>query len=299
MKRLITLILLVSLMLGLLLFGLLRIDRKPPVISVKNRDQQFTCETTFENLLDNAFAEDDNELKDFFIEERNYSEIAEDKKVTYVAIDSQNNVSKETLYLNVNDEVLKRKIVLLQPLKIELKDDFLLSDYFAVQNECGWTFKANLDLEGADLNSIGTYKVTVSAPKDPSIVPLVAEMEVNRFSVPVITLRETEIEHFVDEEIDPAEEVVSIEDDKDSEEYLFDTLVIDPGNYDPGKEGDYRITYSSTDSNGNTGTATLTVRVRKRPESTSDPYADQIATCEYNGGTWDYYWNDCYYNNGE
>ncbi len=286
-KKLLILVVLFMVAVGVFVFSRLSGDKKAPTISIINEDIEFTCSTSLEELLKNATASDESGIKAFFIEENDLIEIIESKKLTYVAIDTNNNVAKESFYIKFNDAVTHKKIVQLKPLKMEVNKNFLVSDYFAVENDCGCRFDNKVKVEGMDLKTIGEYEIKATVVNNDSIEAFEGIMRVNRFSVPLITLKEDTVEIYVGQSVDTYSLIESIEDDKDSEELLFKNLTIDTSGFPIDKTGTFPIIYNCEDSDGNVGTVTLRVIVSPLPQEATE--------CINNGGSWDYYWNTCYY----
>ena len=93
------------------------VDHKKPNISVKGTPT-LACNISFDDLMTFAEASDNKGLKSFFIEERSLSSIADSKHLTYVAIDENNNVSKQRVSVDVDPSVNTYHIEILKhPIK--------------------------------------------------------------------------------------------------------------------------------------------------------------------------------------
>ena len=135
-------------------------DTKAPDISVRSNEMTIGCKTSYSDLMDYASVTDDD-VEEFFIEEKDLVEIITNKKVTYVAIDKSSNVAKETVYINPDKDVANYYIDIIKEPVFEYKQDFLITDYFRVKNGCGLEFEGNLKIDGLDINKTGKYEISL------------------------------------------------------------------------------------------------------------------------------------------
>ena len=248
-------------------------DNIKPTIEIINKPT-LACGVTYDELLDNATTEDEN-LKSFFIEEKDLLKIADTKKITYVAIDQSNNVSKKSIDIDVDDDITTYHIETLKPLNVQVKQKFISSDYFTLKNGCGWDIDDYFTVEGADFNKIGSYDIRVKVKKHPETDILQTTVEVDDYLSPKIVLINNQVinkseRYYTDEYF--LEQIDHVEDDEDNTDDLLTNvtcnwkevlLPTDSGYVD--KIGTYTITYHVIDSKGNTGKATLRV-ILEKPE---------------------------------
>ncbi len=247
-------------------------DRKAPSINVSDVPE-ISCSLKYEELLNYA-SSDDEDLKSFFVEEGSLSEIANNGYLTYVAIDTNNNVSKLKVNVSIASELINYHIELLQPLKAQIHETFKTGEYLTLKNDCGWNINDTFNIEGVDYDLKGEYDVKVTAKSHSEVEALVTTMKVDDFESPVINLASESIDvHsgllFSDEWF--LKNIVSVEDDNDDGEELLsrvstnwkDVMLPSSSGY-VSKEGTYTITYRVTDSDGNTGTATLHLSLKKQ-----------------------------------
>lgn len=263
--------LLISLILAVFAFLASRVfvDRKPPEITVLSTPK-LTANTTEKDLLNYCSVVDEN-LKSFIIEESELINVVEQGQVTYVAIDNANNVTKLVVDIDVDPEVKSFHVEAIKPLKLQIGNTLVGSDYFVLKNECGWTLKDNFEITGINNKTAGEYDVKVVSKKHES-EPLFCTFEVDDYLAPKITLTDDLLETYTgliwnDEYF--LEFVDTIEDDKDDPSELINKVktnwssVMKPNNSGyVWNEGNYTITYSVTDSEGNIGKTTLMVRLR-------------------------------------
>ncbi len=247
-------------------------DNKAPDISV-NDGLEISCSLSYDDLLSYA-SSDDSDLKSLFVEEKKLSDIADNGYITYVAIDTSNNISKKKVNVSVSPELVNYHIEVLQPLKAQINEDFKASEYLTLKNGCGWDVKDTFKIEGVDYDLKGDYLVKISVKSHTSVEPLTTTMEVDDFKSPVINLASDNIEtssnlFFSDEWF--LRNVVSVEDDNDNGAELIDKVrtnwedVMFPTSTGyVSREGTYTITYRVTDSDGNTGTALLRLTLRRQ-----------------------------------
>lgn len=245
----------------------LLIDRKAPKISI-NETPTLGCSVSFDDLMKFAVAEDEKGIKSFFIEERSLSDIADYNHLTYVAIDENNNVSKQRVSVNVEPSVKTYHIeILKQPLQAQLRESLRTSEFLALKNECGWTIEDTFVVEGVDFTQAEEYDAKISVKKHGNVEPVFATVEVDNFNAPRIILTEETYKDwanmiYTDDYF--MEFIDHIEDDKDNPNELYEKVVCNwresmmPRNSGlVERGGTYTITYRVTDSDGNTGRATL------------------------------------------
>ena len=242
------------------------IDNINPSINI-NSTPTIGCHVSFDDLMNHANAADNKEIKSFFIEENTLSEIADKKYLTYVAVDSSNNVSKQRVSVNVDSDVTTYHIEVLQPLKAQIRETFKTKDYLVLKNECGWEVDDTFMIENVDFNLKDTYDAKIVAKKHSHTEPVYTTVDVDNFKAPIITLSHDTYKDFTEMIYNDEyfkEFIVSVEDDVDNGKDLLDKVttnwreVMVP--YQSGyveRAGVFTITYKVTDSEGNTGTNTL------------------------------------------
>ena len=242
------------------------IDNTNPTIKT-NSTPTIGCNVSFDDLMANATADDNKQIKSFFVEENTLSEIADKKYLTYVAVDTSNNVSKQRVSVNVDHDVTKYHIEVLQPLKAQIRETFKTKDYLVLKNECGWEVDDTFVIENVDFDLKDTYDAKIVAKKHSHAEPVYTTVDVDNFKAPIITLSYDTYKDFT--EMIYNDEyfkgfIVSVEDDVDNGDELLDRVttnwreVMVP--YASGyveRAGVFTITYKVTDSEGNTGTNTL------------------------------------------
>jgi len=267
MKKIILPILIFLLCAGSVASTYLLIDRKSPDISV-NGTPSLGCSVSFDDLMNYASAYDDKGVKSFFIEEKSLNEIADYSYLTYVAIDENNNVSKQRVSVHVDPDVKTYHIeILKQPMKAQIRKSLKTSEYLALKNECGWDVEDSFQVEGVDFSSAEVYDARISVKKHGNVEPVYAMVEVADFTAPRIYLTQETYKDwtnmiYTDEYF--LGFIDRIEDDEDDPEELYEKVVtnwreimIPFSNGLMERGGTYTITYRVTDSDGNTGRATL------------------------------------------
>ena len=244
----------------------LLLDRKSPVIT-SNGTPTLSCEVRTDDLMRYAEATDDKQLKTFFIEENDLSDIADNRYLTYVAIDEANNVSKLRVAVSVASDITNYHIEVLRPLKAQIRETFKTSGYLVLKNECGWEIDDSFLIEGVDYTLQGDYEAVIRSKKHASVQPLYTTVEVDDFKAPKIVLKYETLsdwtnmyysdEYFLDL-------VDYVEDDNDDPNVLKPKVTcnwreaMNPSSSGyMSRTGTYTITYRVTDSDGNTGRTTL------------------------------------------
>lgn len=257
------------------------IDNISPRITVNNTPT-LGCSVSFDDLMNYASADDNKGVKSFFIEEKSLSDIADYKHLTYVAIDENNNVSKQRVSVNIDPGVRTYHIeVLKQPLQAQIGESLKASDYLALKNECDWTISDTFIVEGVDFSQKEEYDARISVKKHSNVEPVFALVEVDDFTAPRIILTDETYKDWAnmiysDEYF--LEFIDRVEDDKDDPEELKERVytnwreVMMPSSSGlMQRGGTFTITYRVTDSDGNTGKATLSLLIQVPTYAPSSP----------------------------
>ena len=280
MKKIVLPIFLVLLCITGVASTFLFVDRKAPSISV-NGTPTLGCSVSFDDLIKYASAEDEKGVKSFFIEEKSLSDIADYNHLTYVAIDENNNVSKQRVSVNVDPAVKTYHIeILKQPLQAQLRESLKASEYLALKNECEWTIDDIFVVEGVDFSAAEEYDARINVKKH-EVEPIFATVEVADFNAPRIYLTDETFEDwatmiYTDEYFKGF--IDRIEDDKDDPNELMDKININwreammpRSNGLVERGGTYTITYRVTDSDGNTGRETLKLLIEVPVYAPAEP----------------------------
>ena len=257
------------------------IDNISPRITV-NSTPTLGCSVSFDDLMNYASADDNKGVKSFFIEEKSLSDIADYNHLTYVAIDENNNVSKQRVSVNIDPGVRTYHIeVLKQPLQAQIGESLKASDYLALKNECDWTISDTFIVEGVDFSQKEEYDARISVKKHSNVEPVFALVEVDDFTAPRIILTDETYKDWAnmiysDEYF--LEFIDRVEDDKDDPEELKERVytnwreVMMPSSSGlMQRGGTFSITYRVTDSDGNTGKATLSLLIEVPTYAPSSP----------------------------
>ena len=272
MKKIVVLLFVLLMCCGAVASTFFLIDRQSPNITVKGTPT-LGCNVSFNDLMNYASAEDDKGVKSFFVEEKLLSDIADQGHLTYVAIDENNNVTKQRVSVNVAPEVKTYHIEVLKPLQVQIKKTLKTKDYLVLRNECGWEIEDTFLLEGVDYTQAETYDAKITAKNHNYAEPVYTTVEVADFNAPRIILTEETYMDWInmiytDEYF--LEFIDHIEDDKDDPEELYSKVITNWREimmpFSSGlmeRTGTYTITYKVTDSDGNTGRTTLRLLLRK------------------------------------
>lgn len=248
-------------------------DNSKPNIEILNKPT-LACNISYNDLLRYAKA-DDNNLRSFFIEENDLLEIANNKVITYVAIDQSNNVSKKSIDIEVDDDITTYHIETIKPLNAQINQKFVSKDYFVLKNKCGWEIDDTFVVEGVDFNNIGSYDAKIKAKKHLETDVLETIIEVDDFLSPKIVLVSDQVKNYSERYYSNdyfLELIDYIQDDEDDSDDLIGKVISNwqevlfptsSGYVD--RAGTYTITYRVTDSQGNTGKTTLRL-ILEKPE---------------------------------
>ena len=255
------------------------LDRKAPVIKTSSTPV-LGCNVSYDDLMTYASATDDKEIKSFFIEEKKVNDIAEYGTLTYVAIDTSENVSKQRVSVEVDPAYKTFHIEQLQPLKAQINEPINIEEYVALKNGCGHNVDEVFVIDGVNYNREDTYDVTITPMIHHKIEPVKAKMTVGNLHAPVIVLKETEITDESDSYYSDGyflRQIDHIEDDADSSDALLENVttnwkevLTDGINNYVGKTGTYVIKYTVSDSDGNTGTTELSITLEAKEPVTEE-----------------------------
>lgn len=233
------------------------IDRKAPKISVTD-NIIIACDISKDGLLNYARVEDEN-YKSLFIEEYSIEDVADKSKVTFVAMDKSNNVSRLEVPVKVEDSVKSYHIEQYKPLQLQINTKLIGSDYFALKNDCGWDIKEEFNIKNINTKQAGKYNVVVSSRKHHSD-DIEVVFEVGDFLAPKINLRYEAISNYAGKLYSDEyflDFIENIEDDNDDPDVLLDSVKCNwkdvlsaDENGLVSKTGTYTISYVVTDSEG-------------------------------------------------
>ena len=261
-------LLIVSVILNVLAVGstFVLLDRKSPTITSKGTPT-LGCGVKVEDLMAYGEAVDDKQLKAFFIEENELSDIADNNYLTYVAIDESNNVAKLRVPVVVDSDITRYHIEVLKPLKAQIRDTFKTSGYLVLKNECGWDIDDSFVIEGVDYTLQGEYEALVKAKKHSHVDPVYTTVMVDDFKAPRIVLSSESVSDWTNMYYNDdyfLDLVDYVEDDNDDPNTLKAKVtcnwrdVMNPSTSGyMSRTGTYNVTYRVTDSEGNTGRTTL------------------------------------------
>lgn len=265
MKKVLPIIISLLVAIGIFAYSYFMYDRKEPTIEVI-KTPILACNIGLDDLLDFVRVPDDD-LKTLFLEETDMMDILETGKATYVAIDSNNNISKLKINVEFNDELKNIHIEEAKPLKITANSNFNLNEYFVIANECGFSKRGEFSISGVDCSVNGEYSAVVSSKID-ECDDINVLFSIIQEGAPTVHLEDHIIYAGTNERFSTYyfnRLVDDIYDDNDT--YLQastnwkDVLVKnDDGRY---SQGEYIVTYYVTDSDDNIGKSTLKVIVDK------------------------------------
>lgn len=248
-------------------FSTFYVDNEAPIINVKDTPI-LACDITREDLLKYADIQDEN-LKDFFVEETDLATIAENGSLTYVAIDKNNNISKKEVKVEQDGDINVYHIEVIDDLSLPIRTNLLASKYFALKNKCGWSVRDSFTIDGVDRKTAGAYSAEISSRKYNSenlnVLFVVDDPEAPKIELEDISVTvnmNDELDYYFFEDL-----VKTIKDNKTDEEDLWNTLTIDYKNVlkvrndDRVEPGKYLITYTVKDNDDNVSRATLRVVV--------------------------------------
>lgn len=139
-------------------------------------------------------------------------------------------------------------------------NDFVNNDIKCIDNRCFYLDK-DIEYTISDINSLGKQNVQIEITYDGEKYNHIYEIEVKDETLPEIVLVNDIIELNLNDEFDPKNYINSINDNYDGD--LSNNVIVET-NVDINKEGEYSITYSVTDSNGNTNKKELPVIVKAK-----------------------------------
>ena len=270
MKNIVLIIITLLICIGGVSSTYLLLDRSSPDIIIISTPSM-GCDVSFDDLLSFAQASDDKGIKSFFIEEDSLNSIAENGYLTYVAVDTSNHVKKKQSTVNVERSLKEYRIEILKPLSFQVKEIPNIEEYLRITNGCNWDIDEQVEIDGVDLNKMGTYEAEIYSRKHSNIEPLIKEVTVSDLRIPVIMLNSESAEgsserYYSDDYF--LSFIDHIEDDVDDAETLREGVLCDwmeaLGASQSGyvsRSGNFAITYSITDSDGNIGTAVLNMRL--------------------------------------
>lgn len=240
----------------------LLLDTEGPQIDYPSDYLTVACSLSYEDLLKEVEVTDRSGVRELFVEESDLNEIVANHKLTYVAIDNFNNVSKRQVGVRAEQAVGEFHISQLKDAVFEVGEPYDLDDYFTVSNGCGWRYPADLQIEGLKLEEVGEYDAMVYVSDDSTIDPLsVRAVVLDSFS-PRITLKYEELELMVNEYFDYRLAIKELSDDKDDYDFLYESLEID-GDVDVTSPGQYILTFRVHDSTQRVAEAELKVIVKE------------------------------------
>lgn len=241
-------------------------DKVAPVIEIKSTPM-LNEDSDYEDLI-NYVEVYDEDLKSIFIENINVSEILDKKQVTYVAIDNSNNITKLKSSVDIDPKYATYHIACIKDPNIQVNTKFNVSDYFELQNEYGIRIEDKLKTNNIDTSKVGDYEIEVSASSF-DCEPINATVSVTNENAPTISLTKDTIDYYTYtywSDNDFLGIIDSIEDDKDSSEYLLENTYVDWKEVldadDDGYVsvvGSYTVTYTVIDSDNNEAKTTVEV----------------------------------------
>lgn len=234
-------------------------DKEAPQIVIKE-DPKLSCNCAYDDLINYAEAVDNNNIKSFFIEDKDISNIIDNKTITYVAIDESNNVSKLKANVIIGEDYSSYHIDIKEPLVLQKDSKFIINNYFELKNECGITINDRFKVSDFDIKKLGIYDIKVESTMHRSS-PLYTTVEVIDATAPHITLSRTSLSNYTNRywSEDYLKEYIDVlEDDVDDYDFLFERVktnweeVMHPDkNGKVTRAGDYVVTFTVTDSDNN------------------------------------------------
>lgn len=268
MKKWILLSISVITLIAVMCVSVFVLDNNAPTITIDS-NPVVACNITKDDLLDYGHASDSN-LKSFFIEEDDLLKIAETRKLTYVAIDDSNNVTRKTVSVEVDPKVTSYTIKTIAPLELQVNTKVIGEKYFKLVNGCGQDIDESFFLKGISPNTVGDYETVVSA-RNHEADKLKVMFTVADYNSPTIILKETEVEEYSNTVFDDAyfiNLIDNIKDDKDSSPALINDVITNyksvlklNSNTNTLDEGTYTVTYYVIDSDGNSGKTNLKITI--------------------------------------
>lgn len=245
-------------------------DKTAPTIEII-RNPKLSKDCPYEDILNCVNVYDEN-LKTFFIENDDVSNVINTKCVTYVAIDESNNVTKVKVPVDIDDDYNTFHIVTKKDLIVQLGERFNLDDYFELRNECDVVVEDRLKMSKFNTNNLGTFDVKIESTQFES-EPINVTVTVVDENAPKISLDVEEIylnNNTYLSDSDFLNHISILEDDKDSKEDLLenieinwkDVLSADEDGY-VYEAGSFEVTYDVVDSDNNKSNAKITVHLEE------------------------------------
>lgn len=248
----------------------LNVDNAAPEIIV-NSKPYVACNIDEDSLLNYITVKDDN-LKSVFIEETSLLEIAESGKITYVAIDDYNNISKKQIDVDVDNNINDFYIEVINDLNHQINKKLVPSNYFSLRNKCGWEVSDTFEVKGINISNKGEYDVVVRSRKHKAD-DLNVTFVVDDFLAPKIVLKKDIIENYSERYYDDnffLYYIDHVEDDHDDPDVLANRVKVNwreamnpSANGWIDRPGTYSVTYYVSDDDGNVGKTTLKVILTK------------------------------------
>lgn len=169
--------------------------------------------------------------------------------------DENNNSSKEILFRDVKSLEYGNYSI----------EDFLENDIKCDEDKCHYLDK-DLEYSISEITSLGHQTIEVSIDYNGANYKKDYEVDVSDSSIPEIIFSTDSITLDLNKEFNPEDYIVSVTDNFDGD--LNEKVVVE-NNVDVNTEGKYIVTYSVTDSNGNTNKKEIPVIVKRKDETIS------------------------------
>lgn len=233
-------------------------DKTAPEIKIKSTPV-LDENSGYDDLINYAEANDEN-LKSFVIENNSLLEILENKYITYVAIDKNNNIAKATVDVEIDPKYESFNIVCIKEPIVQINTKFDVNDFFVLQNEYGINLKDKLIVSEVDTSKVGECVVSIKSSSN-LCDPLETKIRIINDSAPKITLNSEVIDYYANSywsDYDFINIIDVLEDDVDSKDYLLENISIDWKDVLNAQSdgyvttiGTFDVTYTVTDSDSN------------------------------------------------
>ena len=267
-KKILTVLMTGIFCLALMIVVILFSDRKAPKITMTSTMPiDVTCELDIQQALAgiNAIDNKDGDLTEsIFIEEQSEDLILQSGKITYVVVDKAKNVAKQTRTVTTNNRKNKRVIVSNLPDNIAIDQVIDLSDYISMLDGCGKEVAGEFIFPTIDTTTPQVLEIVISDANKVA-QDLEISLEVVDYESPIIILTAEKTKVIDTEQIDYLDYIKKVSDNKDSKNELLETVTINEY-VDLNFEGEYIITYTINDSDGNTASADLIIEIELRDE---------------------------------